>query len=447
VTVRLTEGELKVDTAMVLSDVPTISAPGVASWRPAIDAAKSLGVSTIRLAFDADAAEKSTVARALAAAAEGLAAEGFAVEVERWDSMHKGIDDALAAGVAVEVLAGDAARAHVAEALTTATAGKPPPPPNPLDRLGDVLANGGAEGLFRDKGLLQSLAQLAEMDPTEFVCCRARLKTAGIALRDFHRARAPHRQAILAERPPLTSAGEYRIAGGRTVRVPHTKDGPVEDVLCNFTARIVEQVTADDGAEKSTRLAVEGELCDGTPLPRVEIPAEKFAWMDWTIPAWGSKAVVVAGANTKDYVRCAIQSLSGDPPQRTVFTHLGWRRLGDRWAYLHAGGAVWADGPVDGVVGESAPRPIGAALARRQGMVHTARSGRLARHESHIHSNGRPPASARGRWARQETAVPACDHPGAATSALPWGERRDNESIPGACQGVLPLVGQGPSHR
>ena len=41
--------------------------------------------------------------------------------------------------------------------------------------------------------------------------------------------------------------------------------------------------------------------------------------------------------------------LSGSAPRRTVYGHLGWRRLGDRWAYLHSGGAIGPDGAIEGV--------------------------------------------------------------------------------------------------
>ncbi len=348
-TVRLTEGELKADVSTVLSGVPTISAPGVASWRTALDAAKDLGASTIRLAFDADAAEKPTVARALAACAEGLTAEGFAVEVERWPAEHKGIDDALTTGVAVEVLAGDAARAYVAEVLARATVGEPPAPPNPLDRLDAVLADGGANGLFRDGQLLDSLARLAESDPAEWACMRAKLSNAGIRLRDLDAALAPRRQALRSERPPLTAAGEYKAIHGRIVHLRPTKDGLVEVPLCNFTARIVEQTTVDDGVERSVRLAVEGLLLDGTPLPRSDVSAEDFARMEWVVPTWGTRAVVYAGRATADHLRVGLQLLSGDVPSRTVFGHLGWRRLGEQWVYLHAGGAIGPDGTVAGV--------------------------------------------------------------------------------------------------
>jgi hypothetical protein len=81
--------------------------------------------------------------------------------------------------------------------------------------------------------------------------------------------------------------------------------------------------------------------------------------MEWIIPSWGSGAVVFAGMGTRDHLRTALQLLSGEVPQRTVYGHLGWRRIGERWVYLHADGAIGPDGAVDGV--EVAPPD---ALAR-----------------------------------------------------------------------------------
>jgi hypothetical protein len=61
--------------------------------------------------------------------------------------------------------------------------------------------------------------------------------------------------------------------GGRIVREVLTRDGSVEVPLANWSGRIVEEVAHDDGAERRIMLAVEGALADGTPLPRVEVPA------------------------------------------------------------------------------------------------------------------------------------------------------------------------------
>jgi hypothetical protein len=355
----LTEGELKADVATVLSELPTISVPGVANWKTCLPTLQQLQPQTVIVSFDADASDKPKVARALAECVGALEAAGYDVQVERWDPKYKGIDDALAAGVLPEKLAGDDARAFVAEALAAATAGEEPAPPDPLERLPDVLRDGGPAALFGDRELLQALARLAETDPAAWAERRARLRTAGVKLRDLDGALAPLRQALRAARPLPDAAGEYRISGGRIIHTRQTNSGPVEAPLCNFHAQIVEQVTFDDGAERSSRLCVEGALADGTPLPRVEVAADQFGWMQWIIPAWGTRAVVGAGRGTADHLRAALQLLSGDVPQRVVYGHLGWRQLPGRWLYLHAGGAIGPSGPAAGV--EVAPPE---ALAR-----------------------------------------------------------------------------------
>ncbi|MHB1524617.1 MAG: DUF3854 domain-containing protein [Candidatus Dormibacteria bacterium] len=373
-TVRLTEGELKADVATVLSGpaasrrarkarktktkparavpmgTPTLGLPGVAGWKAALPLLRDLQTEIVRVAYDADAADKPAVARALAACVEGLAAEGFAVAVERWDAADgKGIDDLLAAGKTPEVLEGDAARAYVAEVLALATADEPPPPPSPLDRLGDVLAENGVEGLYGDGELLDALARLAESDPAAYAGRRTQLKREGASVRDLDKALAGRRAAVRAELPPRVAEAGYRISGGRLVRDQLTGQGAVEVPLSNFTARIVAETTRDDGAERSVSLSVEGALCDGRPLPRVEVPAADFADLGWILPAWGARAVVYAGKGTADHLRAAMQLLSADVAARTVWCHLGWRRIGERWVYLHVGGAIGADSAVDGI--------------------------------------------------------------------------------------------------
>ncbi len=356
--VRVTEGALKSDLALALSGLPTIGLPGVAAWRPALPMLRELGARTVRLAYDMDAQDKPAVARPLAALAEALAAAGFAVELERWEMADgKGIDDLLAAGKTPEVLTGDAARQAIAEIVVEGTAGEPPTEPGPLNRLGDLLADGGAEAFFRDAELLAALAALAEGNPAEFACRRAQLDRAGVKLRDFDKALAPLRQEIRRERPPRDSANEYRVVAGRIVRDVLTFSGPVETPLCNFTARIVEQVEHDDGAERKITLAVEGALQDGTPLRRADVPADQFALMRWPLPAWGTRAIVMAGASTADHLRAALQLLSGDAPRRTVYAHTGWRKIGEEWFYLHGGGAIGKDGAARDIA-VSLPGPL-----------------------------------------------------------------------------------------
>lgn len=110
--------------------------------------------------------------------------------------------------------------------------------------------------------------------------------------------------------------------------------------LCNFTAAVVSQITRDDGAELQTMLEIEGKLEGGQPLPKIVIAAEQFAGLGWVVKSWGVRAIVTAGQATKDRLREAIQTLSISAAYRTVYTHTGWRRLGESWVYLNAGQVI-----------------------------------------------------------------------------------------------------------
>jgi Bifunctional DNA primase/polymerase, N-terminal/Primase C terminal 1 (PriCT-1) len=142
----------------------------------------------------------------------------------------------------------------------------------------------------------------------------------------------------------------YFVQDGCITHTRQTRDGAVSVPLCNFAAKIVEQVWHDDGAERRLTLALEGTLADSTPMPRVEVPASEFAAMHWPAQRWGTRAVVYAGQGAHDHLRAALQILSADVACRTVYTHTGWRQLAAGWwVYLHGGGAIGEDGTVDGV--------------------------------------------------------------------------------------------------
>ena len=120
---RITEGELKADVATRLSGVPTVSFPGVASWRVVLPVLQALQAKTVRVAFDADADKNAAVARPLRECVQELQAHGYAVELERWPAdAGKGIDDALAAGrgADIEILAGPEALAAAEEIAAAA---------------------------------------------------------------------------------------------------------------------------------------------------------------------------------------------------------------------------------------------------------------------------------------------------------------------------------------
>jgi hypothetical protein len=152
-----------------------------------------------------------------------------------------------------------------------------------------------------------------------------------------------------ADAEPPATAVNYDDSQGFLCWLRQTMHGEFPVPLANFTARIVEQQVRDDGTERSTAFIVEGKLADGRPLPRGEVTAEQFSAMRWPVRLWGSQAVVHAGHNLADHARAAIQLLSGDPPTRVLYTHSGWRQIGDAWFYLHQGGAIGPQGVQPGI--------------------------------------------------------------------------------------------------
>ena len=358
--VRLTEGELKADLAFVLGDLPALSVPGVGNWKPALDVLRGLGCSTVRLAFDADAWEKPHVAKHLSDCAGALVAAGFIVELDRWNADDgKGVDDLLAAGKKPTVLVGDQAQEAIRQAV-----GEPEEDGASSDailRLHEVLNAGGAEALYKDRELLQALADLKRGDPAGYAAAVASMGSR-VKVRQFEKALQPFMRRADAERGPAPPP--YLVEHGAICRMVQTGEGPITVPLCNFEARIVEDVQHDDGAEPRRAFIIEGRLANGRVLPRIEVLADDFALMGWVVAKWGTQAVVNAGQGTRDHLRAALQTLSGDAPRLTVYGHLGWRDAEGRMLYLHGGGAIGtvggSDVPVavpDSLVGFSLPEP------------------------------------------------------------------------------------------
>jgi hypothetical protein len=109
---RLTEGELKADVCMLLSGIYTVSCPGVANWKLALEAVRRFA-GTIRLAFDADCRRNPTVAKSLRDCAKAIVDADRKLELETWNEEDgKGLDDLLVAGKKPRLLAGRKALAE-----------------------------------------------------------------------------------------------------------------------------------------------------------------------------------------------------------------------------------------------------------------------------------------------------------------------------------------------
>lgn len=137
----------------------------------------------------------------------------------------------------------------------------------------------------------------------------------------------------------------YPMRYGYLCRDKKINDGIVSIRLCNFSAEITSEAIVDNGLDQTSFYGIEGKLHGKTPLKKLEIPSANFAGMSW-ISRWGAGAVLEPGQTTKDFVRHSIQIGSPDILTTTFYGHTGWRTIDGKNLYLHAGGAIGANGGV-----------------------------------------------------------------------------------------------------
>jgi hypothetical protein len=153
-----------------------------------------------------------------------------------------------------------------------------------------------------------------------------------------------------------TVPGSQRLPGGAE-KLPYlttdaglvwlrpTRNGPTPTPLTNFHAAIVTDLAVDDGAEVIRQFELEASL--NGRRERFVLPADKFGSMNWATEFLGASAVIFP--SVREHARVAIQLVSGEIPARRLYGHLGWRKVGGNWLYLHAEGAIGPNGPVSTV--------------------------------------------------------------------------------------------------
>ena len=113
--------------------------------------------------------------------------------------------------------------------------------------------------------------------------------------------------------------------------------------LADFSAKIIEDVRLDDGSgEEPARVRASRARSAAR-----SVPAKIYNAMHWVREQWGVRANITPGQSCAQHLANAITSLS-DAREVTVYTHTGWRKVGERWIYLHGGEGVGAEVRLDG---------------------------------------------------------------------------------------------------
>lgn len=137
------------------------------------------------------------------------------------------------------------------------------------------------------------------------------------------------------------SDAQYTITNGRFTKIIHTRDGEtIELPLCNFVARVTEDILKDNGAVQDRFLRVQGRL-NGSKLGAILVPDNQFDAMNWVRKTWGIKAQVEKSIDKVErHLSQAIIKSSGKVPEHTIYTHTGWREIDGKMVYLTGGGAI-----------------------------------------------------------------------------------------------------------
>ena len=121
-------------------------------------------------------------------------------------------------------------------------------------------------------------------------------------------------------------------------------DDDNNDKLCNFSSVIFEERTVTDGINSKIYFLIEAALCDGSSLPSICVPSDKFDSLRW-ISEYGSLAMVYPIKQVKHLLPLAIRVISGVVPKKTVVSHTGWTEStnGLGHTYLTNGSAIGTD--------------------------------------------------------------------------------------------------------
>lgn len=164
-----------------------------------------------------------------------------------------------------------------------------------------------------------------------------------------------------------TLAAGYEIVDGAFALVSQGTLRP----FTNFVLQIDQEVTLDDGVELRRVWSLSGSSCTGETWEGIRVAPAEVARPGWHLDKFGAGATLEVLAQANNHLVAAVQAFSS-PIKRVAYAHTGWRQIGSGWCFLHAEGAVGADGVETRVEGSLARYKLPAVAEDAPGALRIA---------------------------------------------------------------------------
>lgn len=119
--------------------------------------------------------------------------------------------------------------------------------------------------------------------------------------------------------------------------------GVTEMPMGNFVAKIIEDITIDDGQTMERRYKIMGMMTENKKqLPIIEVPAESLQSLSWIDKLWGNGPFLYRGIarGLEEQFVTAMKRNSMNAERKVIYTHAGWREIGGKLEFLTSAGAL-----------------------------------------------------------------------------------------------------------
>ena len=131
----------------------------------------------------------------------------------------------------------------------------------------------------------------------------------------------------------------YAIGKKKLWKIGKTTSSPIS----NFLAIIDEQINYDNGRDIYTKYKVRGIIIENyKKLLPINITQQELESFNFVLnPEWKLDAIICAGQGNTDRMREVTQIISKNKIiNKTVYSHLGFKRIGDELIYLYHNGFI-----------------------------------------------------------------------------------------------------------